>query len=479
MSDFDRMDAEREADLKRLERVTGRDLHSDPADSRYAPWVQVDLTGFRHKDWPMPNFVVDPIFPCSEVTLVAGHGKVGKSVLLLGIAACVAAGRCWGPFSVTQSKVVWISAEDRANDIGRRLRWIAEAFELDEDPVRENLVILDAHRGATELVIEMMDDVSRTRVLSPTPRMEELREAVKDGRLIVVDSASETFGGNENERRQVRAFIQMLKTIAEDLDAALVLSAHVSKGGLSNPSTDGDVLSSGSTGWHNAVRSRLALVLKDEVVTLIHGAATHTAKADPVILTRLDHGVLWPLDGKGAKAAAALKTADDDLHVMDALKAAWAQSRTVTTGRSNSSNTWQILSEFPELGDDLRKKSSKARVFAALTKLEGDGKIKRVEYRAASNRMPRERYEPSGLVEPMQPASIHVQESASLKPPIPPCPTDAAGGPASVGDRASVANRCATDATDAPALTVRSPETGAELAQVRADHAPPRVEGSL
>jgi AAA domain len=82
-------------------------------------------------------------------------------------------------------------------------------------------------------------------------------EAARDleARLVVIETAADAFGGNENDRNQVRQFVQRgLGQIALKIDGALVCCAHPSRAGLS--SGEGD---SGSTGWNNAFRSRLYL----------------------------------------------------------------------------------------------------------------------------------------------------------------------------------------------------------------------------
>jgi RecA-family ATPase len=74
-------------------------------------------------------------------------------------------------------------------------------------------------------------------------------------RLVIIDTAADTFAGNENDRGQVRQFVQRaLGQIALRIDGALVCCAHPSRAGLSSGEGDG-----GSTGWSNAFRSRAYL----------------------------------------------------------------------------------------------------------------------------------------------------------------------------------------------------------------------------
>ncbi len=72
--------------------------------------------------------------------------------------------------------------------------------------------------------------------------------------IVVIDTAADTFGGEENFRAQVRAYINLLRGLAQRIDGAVILSAHPSNAGIQT----GTGLS-GSTAWNNSVRSRLFL----------------------------------------------------------------------------------------------------------------------------------------------------------------------------------------------------------------------------
>jgi RecA-family ATPase len=72
-------------------------------------------------------------------------------------------------------------------------------------------------------------------------------------KLVIVDTVADAFGGNENDRGQVRQFVQRaLGAIALKIGGAVVCCAHPSRAGISTGEGD-----SGSTGWSNAFRSRL------------------------------------------------------------------------------------------------------------------------------------------------------------------------------------------------------------------------------
>jgi RecA-family ATPase len=70
--------------------------------------------------------------------------------------------------------------------------------------------------------------------------------------LIAIEAAADVLAGNENDRSQVRQFIGLLRRLALNTGAAVVLIQHPSLTG-SNTGTG----TSGSTGWNNSARSRL------------------------------------------------------------------------------------------------------------------------------------------------------------------------------------------------------------------------------
>jgi RecA-family ATPase len=67
-----------------------------------------------------------------------------------------------------------------------------------------------------------------------------------------VDTATQTFSGNQNDERQVVDYINILRRIAVAIQGIVILTKHPSLSGRANGSGE-----SGNTAWHNSVRSRL------------------------------------------------------------------------------------------------------------------------------------------------------------------------------------------------------------------------------
>jgi RecA-family ATPase len=72
--------------------------------------------------------------------------------------------------------------------------------------------------------------------------------------LIGIDTSADVFAGNENDRSQVRQFVGMLRKMAMQANAYIIINSHPSLTGINSGSG-----LSGSTGWHNSVRARAYL----------------------------------------------------------------------------------------------------------------------------------------------------------------------------------------------------------------------------
>lgn len=83
--------------------------------------------------------------------------------------------------------------------------------------------------------------------------------------LVVLDTAADLFAGNENNRPQVRQFIQNIcGRIAQGIDGSVLLCAHPSESGMQKGNG-----SCGSTAWNNTVRSRWYLKQSDNAAERI------------------------------------------------------------------------------------------------------------------------------------------------------------------------------------------------------------------
>jgi len=329
-----------------------------------------------------PRFVVDRLIPCGHLTLFGSHGGSGKSILALTIGAHVAAGVPWAGFAVQQCHVLYASLEDAGEIVRFRLRKIVEAYALDAAAVIGNLSIVDGSAGLTALMSERF--AFGVRQLEPTATLVELRAAVGAAGLILIDNASDAFGGSENDRQQVRTFVRALAALGHANHAGVVLLAHIDKAAAKFGAAGNSY--SGSSAWHNSARSRLALVTKGAGVTLVQEKLNLGKASDPVRLRWIDPGVLMPDGG-----AADVSGSDDAQAVLHVISAAIRDGVTVSTARSGPATTQRILESVPEFPPHLRGTHGRDDFWAAITDLQRSGRIVVEEYRTAA-RHARERF---------------------------------------------------------------------------------------
>ena len=198
------MDALRDKNQAYLTPLAEEELNALVEEYRngYVPHLtKVPMRGFMGTKYPPPRFVVDPLIPSNEVTLVSGHGGSGKSFLLLAIGAHVASGEFWDRFDVTQCPVVFVSLEDQGDHVMHRLQKIVSTCLLDAGAVEENLQVFDCASHP-----ELMEDVNEfgTHGLRPTQTMLELEAAAAGAGLIIIDNASERASPEHQHRYQAR-----------------------------------------------------------------------------------------------------------------------------------------------------------------------------------------------------------------------------------------------------------------------------------
>ena len=285
-------------------------------------FAHVSIAGLATATYDPPQFLVEGLIPEGHVTLLGGHGGVGKSMLALILAAHCASGWIWAGLQTKQTRSVFVSLEDSGDLVRHRLKRVVDCYGLDPEQIEAELVILDGTQGDAALAVEVNDMGARR--IEPTANMVELRELVTGAGLIVIDNASDAFDGDENNRRQVRAFIRMLAQVAQEEGAAVLLLAHIDKNAAKNGSQGNSY--SGSTAWHNSARSRLALVPSKCGVELRHEKLNIGRKVATIELDwSEDSGVLIPsqtVPETGRDARLSAEAAEDDAKVLEAIVAA-------------------------------------------------------------------------------------------------------------------------------------------------------------
>jgi hypothetical protein len=202
---------------------------------------------------PEMEWIVDGWIPVGDVTLLYGDGGVGKTLLAQELMASNAIGAPWCTLPVKRCKSLGLFCEDDDNELHRRQNDIQRFLDTDFHDNRMDNMAWWSRKGEDNLLCTF----DYEGVIQPTALYYAILKAASDmgARLVILDTAADLFGGNENDRGQVRQFIGALSRLAMAIKGAVVLNAHPSRSGMAA----GGSMDSGSTGWSNSARSRLSL----------------------------------------------------------------------------------------------------------------------------------------------------------------------------------------------------------------------------
>jgi len=226
---------------------------------KFEPGEFVNPTMLEGFTPPPREWFVEGYIPHKTVTLLSGDGGLGKSLLALQLLASAAAGKPWLGMETMRCNGFGLFCEDSNEELWRRLEVINNAYDVNMggydsfswlsgigcDPVLMNFEGGD-HGNLTGFYDKIDNYLSSDPFLF--------------SELIVIDTASDVFAGDENKRIHTRNFInRCLNKLAQERGATIILTSHPSRAGMQ----DGSGLS-GSTAWNNSVRSRLYLTRPED-----------------------------------------------------------------------------------------------------------------------------------------------------------------------------------------------------------------------
>lgn len=220
-----------------------------PRDLQPLDWLSPAM--WQGQPVPERRWFVADLIPEGNVTMLAGDGGIGKSLLALQLLAASALGKPWIGRGARPCKAMGLFCEDDETELRIRLDPILHHHGTEMSEL-SNLKII-SRVGEDSLLVEHQD---QWRAGEPSPLWTRIQNDVLDfgAQIVVLDSLHDFFGGNENSRPQARQFIGLLRGLAMRINGAVVLTSHPSMSGRSLGTGE-----AGSTAWNNAVRSRLYL----------------------------------------------------------------------------------------------------------------------------------------------------------------------------------------------------------------------------
>jgi RecA-family ATPase/5S rRNA maturation endonuclease (ribonuclease M5) len=290
-----------------------------PPPPAETPPLFCDITAWCTREAPERKWAVHERFPLRNVALITGEGAVGKSILLMQLTAAHVLSRDWLGTLPEPGPVIYLNAEDEEDELERRFAAITAACGASLNDLKSDLHLLPL--AGKDAVLGHPD---RNGLIKPTPLFTRLKEAARDIRpkLIGLDTSADIYAGSENDRSQVRQFIGLMRGMAIDANAGVIICAHPSLTGIST----GTGLS-GSTAWHNSVRARAYLhavttddgTEVDQTLRQLDFAKNNYGPIAEKVLMRWKAGVfvLEPKAGSLEKLAADQKTEQVFLELLE------------------------------------------------------------------------------------------------------------------------------------------------------------------
>lgn len=191
------------------------------------------------REWIIPHWL-----PSAHMTLLAGKGGIGKTLLAQHIGAALALGHEYIEPLEQRRVLMWAGEDDQA-ELWRRQVEISSWMGQPLSALTERFY-LHSYAGAD---ITLMAPIYGE--LMATPMLSELREQVRDYRaeVVILDNIARLYGASENDRHAVTTFCAVVQGACAP--AAVLLLGHPAKAAGSEYS--------GSTAWEGAVRARLYL----------------------------------------------------------------------------------------------------------------------------------------------------------------------------------------------------------------------------
>src|SRR5262249_32351198 len=158
-------------------------------------------------------------------------------------------GKPWLGIAVRQGPVIYLGAEDEADELHRRLGAILRYYGATFSDIVGGLHLLSYVGEDCLLGIPDHQDIIR-----PTDLFQRiLADAIKiEPVSVMIDTLTDVYAGDEINRNQTTQFVKLLQHMAIKARCSVAILAHPSNAGMATGSG-----LSGSTGWHNKVRSRL------------------------------------------------------------------------------------------------------------------------------------------------------------------------------------------------------------------------------
>jgi RecA-family ATPase len=245
IGDYERIpDSAYEESDKPLPHAEGVSTATVPREEQVSRRPALNWEDIEGREPPAREWVIPHWLPAGHVTLLAGRGGIGKTLLAQHIGTAAALGRNYVEPLAARRVLMWAGEDDEA-ELWRRQIAISHHFGPPLTALTERFYLHSYAGSDITLMAPTFGQLQTTGMLT------ELIEQVRDYRaeFVILDNIARLFGGSENDRHQVTTFCALVHGACSP--ATVLLLGHPAKAQGSE--------FSGSTAWEGAVRARLYL----------------------------------------------------------------------------------------------------------------------------------------------------------------------------------------------------------------------------
>jgi len=215
------------------EEVVAEPAVAEPSDEVDA-WINqlVEIGQVPEQDIPLMRWILLSYLLVGDITILAGQGGVGKSMLAWIIGVVVASGKAYGPFPIPEERrvVLILSGEDDVDEVERRVAATCKAMNIDRGSLAPYLLVVPTRS------IPLLVKDQKTGKVGHTPLYRNVFQAVrrlKVGLLIADPTVKLGRGFDESSNDDQEAlFSELQKLITGDgVVASALLNDHTAKGG--------------------------------------------------------------------------------------------------------------------------------------------------------------------------------------------------------------------------------------------------------